>query len=160
MHTSVGVLMEVNKILSRGLLGADPYTGQKFEPIKELPTGIFRHLRRLHKAVKDELEIVSPEHKEFVQKWVVDGKFPTEDAENFSDFIAAYNEFFGAPDIVLPFSTPFDLDLIDKKTVVPVDIMNLMENVNDTIADEMKAKEIPPATAVDDKGPESPTPSA
>jgi hypothetical protein len=160
MHTSVGVLMEVNKILSRGLLGVDPYTGEKIEPIKELPTGIFRHLRRFHKAVKDELEIVAPEHKAFIEAWVVDGKFPDKDSERYAAFIPAYNEFFGAPDIILPFATPFDLDLIDKKTVVPVDIMNLMENVNDTIAEEEKQKEIPPATVVNDNGPESPKPNA
>lgn len=160
MNISLGVLMEVNAILSRGLLGQDPYSGKRNEPIKELPVGIFRHLRRLHKAVKDELEIVAPEHKEFLVKWAVDGKFPDKEAENFAEFFAAYNEFFGTPDIVLPFS-PFKLELLDGlSVVVPVDIMNLMENVNDTIADEMKAKEIPPATAVDNKGPESPAPNA
>ena len=161
MHIGIGVLMEVNAILSRGLLGADPYTGQRNDPIKELPTGIFRHLRRLHKAVKDELEIVAPEHKEFVAKWGVDGKFPDKDAENFAEFIAAYNEFFGTPDIILPFTDPFHTELLDGlKIVVPVEIMNLMENVNETIADEEKQKATPPATVVSDNGPESPEANA
>ena len=160
MHISVGILMEVNATLSRALQGRDPYTGAMNEPIKELPTGIFRHLRRFHNAVKGELEIVLPEHKAFVEKWAADGKFPDKDAENFAEFIPAYNEFFGTPDIVLPFSTPFQLDLIKPETVVPLDIMNLMENVNDTIADELKKKAIPPATAVSDSGALTPIPNA
>ena len=160
MHISLGVLMQVNSVLSRGLVGADPYTGQRNEPIKELPTGIFRHLRRLHKAVKDELEIVAPEHKEFVAKWAADGKFPDKDAENFSEFIAAYNEFFGTPDIILPFAIPFQLDLIKPETIVPLDIMGLMEDVNDAIAEEEKQKATPPATVVSDNGPESPEANA
>ena len=160
MHTSIGVLMEVNATLSRALHGRDPYTGATNEPIKELPTGIFRHLRRLHNAVKSELEIIAPEHKEFIEKWAKDGKFPDADAENHAEFIVAHREFFGKPDIVLPFATPFELEIIDKKTVVPVDIMNIMENVNDAIADELKEKENPPATAASDNGPESPEPNA
>lgn len=160
MHIPLGVLMQVNVILSRGLVGADPYTGQRNEPIKELPTGIFRHLRRLHKAVKDELEIVTPDHRAFVEKWAVDGKFPEKDAENFAEFAPAYNEFFGTPDIVLPFATPFQLDLIKPETVVPLDVMGLMEDMNDAIAEEIKQKEIPPATVVNDNGASTPSANA
>jgi hypothetical protein len=160
MHISFGVLMVINATLSRGLLGANPYTGEKNEPIKELPTGIFRHLRRLHKAVKDELEIIAPEHNEFIKKWAVDGQWPTPQSENYAEFDPAYNEFFGTPDIVLPFATPFELGLIDPKTVIPVDIMNIMENINDTIADDEKQKETPPATVVSDTAPQSATPDA
>jgi hypothetical protein len=152
--------MEVNATLSRALQGRDPYTGKTNEPIKELPTGIFRHLRRLHNAVKGELDIVLPEHKEFVEKWAKDGKFPDKDSENYAEFIPAYNEFFGTPDIVLPFAEPFQLNLIKPELVVPVDIMNLMENVNDTIADELKEKANPPATAASDNGPSSPDANA
>jgi len=157
MHVAIAGLFELNAVLSRGLSGVDPYTGERVEPVKELPVGIFRHLRRLHRAVKDELEIIAPEHKVFIDKWVVDKKFPAPDAENFADFQKAYAEFFGET-VVIPFS-PFKLEMLDDlKVVVPTDLMNLMETVNDVIEDEMKAKEkeIPPATAVNDNGSENP----
>lgn len=160
MYLSVGVLMDLNVTLSRGLHGKNPYTGEICDPVKELPTGIFRHLRRLLKAVVGELEIVEPDRKIFADKWLVDGKWPTKKAENFAEFVPAHKEFFGKPDILLPFSTPFQLDLIKPETVVPVDIMNLMENVNDTIAEEAKQNEIPPATVDNDKGAETPKANA
>ncbi len=158
MHVTVEGLFEVNAILGRGLNGVDPYTGARVESIKELPTGIFRHLRRLHKAIKDELEVIAPDHKTFVEKWAVDGKLPAREAENFDEYFAAYREFFGEM-VVIPFS-PFHLELLDGlKIVVPVDVMNVMENVNEAIASEEKEKE-QPATADTDKGPESPKANA
>ncbi|MDD5009206.1 MAG: hypothetical protein PHC68_12510 [Syntrophorhabdaceae bacterium] len=156
MYLSLGVLMDMNVTLSRGLHGKNPYTGEICRPVGELPVGIFRHLRRLYRAVIGELEIVEPDRKVFADKWIVDGKWPNSEAENFSEFLPAYNEFFGKPDIILPFATPFQLDLIKPETVVPVDIMNLMENVNDTIADEAKQNENPPATVVNDNGASTP----
>jgi len=156
MHVTVEGLFEVNAVLSRGLNGVDPYTGARVEQIKELPTGIFRHLRRLHRAIKDELEVVAPDHKTFVEKWAVDGKLPAKDAENFQEYLRAYMEFFGEM-IVIPFS-PFHLELLDGlKIVVPVDVMNIMENVNEAIESEAKEKEKEqPATADTDKGVETP----
>jgi len=157
MKITIEGLFEINAVLSRGLNGVDVATGKRIEPVKELPTGIFRHLRRLHKAVKDELEIIAPEHKDFIAKWAVDGKFPAPNAKNFKEFASAYTEFFGDT-VTIPFS-PFKLEMLDDlKVVVPTDLMNLMETVNDVIEDEMKVKEkeIPPATAVNDNGPVSP----
>lgn len=151
MHITVEGLFEVNAVLGRGLNGVDPYTGERVAAIKELPTGIFRHLRRLHKAVKDELEIIAPDHRLFVEKWAVDGKFPARDAENFKDYFAAYKEFFGEV-IKIPFTSPFKLEMLDElKIVMPVDIQALMENVNEAIEADMKEKEEPPATADTDK---------
>ena len=154
MHVTIAGLFDINAILSRGLVGVDPYTGERFAPVKELPVGIFRHLRRLHKAIKDEMEVIAPDHKDFVAKWVVDGKFPASDADNFADFQKDYKEFFG--DLVtIPFS-PFKLEMLDDlKVVVPVDLMNVMESVNEVIEEELKQKETPPATAVNDNAPES-----
>jgi hypothetical protein len=159
MHVAIGGLFEINAILSRGLMGVDPYTGQRFAKADELPVGIFRHLRRLHRAIKDELEIISPDHKVFVEKWVVDGKFPAPDADNFAEFSTARNEFFGEL-AVIPFATPFNLGLIKDDAVVPTELIGLMEEVNEVIEKEMKENETPPATADTDKGPESPKANA
>lgn len=158
MHTSYSGLLEINGILSRGLLGVNPYTGEKNDPVKELPTGIFRHLKRLYKAVKDEMEIIQPEHREFIEKWAVDGKWPTHDSEKFAEFKPLYDEFFGMADIVIPISR-FHTELLDDlKIVLPVDLQNLMEDINSSIEFEEKQKETPPATVVSNKGPESPPP--
>jgi hypothetical protein len=158
MHGTFAGLLEVNGILSRGLLGVDPYTGQRNDPARELPPSMFRHLRRFHRAVKDEMELISPEHQAFIKKWIVDGKWPTPDSENFAEFTKAYNEFFGTPDIVVPFS-PFKLELLDNLTSpVPVDLMTLMENANEAYESELK--ETPPATAVSDKGASTPNTDA
>lgn len=155
MHVSIEGLFEVNAVLSRGLNGVDAYSGERGTAIKELPPGIFRHLRRLHRAIKDELELIEPERKLFLEKWLVDGKTPAQDAENFPEYLAAYREFFGEV-ITIPFSDPFKTEILeDMKIVLPVDIQTLMENINDAIADEKKEKE-PPATANIYKGPESP----
>lgn len=159
MKFTIEGLFGANAVLSRGLLGVDVVSGARVEPIKELPTSIFRHLRRLHRAIKDELEIISPDHREFMAKWGMDGKFPTPESENFKEFLGAYNEFFGEI-VTIPFS-PFHLDVLDElKIVCPVDIQNLMENVNEVIAEELESEKEPPATADTDNGPSSPDANA
>jgi hypothetical protein len=159
MHITIEGLFEVNAVLGRGLNGVDPYTGVRVEAIKELPPGIFRHLRRLHRAVKDELELIAPDHKAFVEKWAKDGKMPAKDAENFGEYFNAYQEFFYEV-VVIPFATPFKLDILEElKIVLPVDVQVVMENVNDAIESEKTTE--PPATADTDKqGAVTPEPNA
>ncbi|MDD3984195.1 MAG: hypothetical protein PHU54_09740 [Candidatus Omnitrophica bacterium] len=152
MKVSFMWLLEAKAILSRGIFGADPYTGEKVEPAKNLPASMFRHLRRVIKAVNDELEIGAPEHKEFIAKWAVEGKFPEPDTENYAEFEPAYQEFFLTPDFIIEFS-PFKLELLDNlNEKVPVDLMNLMDGMNEAYEQSQKvAHEDNPSTGDTDK---------
>ena len=147
MRVSFMWLLEAKAILSRGIFGADPYTGEMVEPAKNLPASMFRHLGRVIKAVNDELEIGAPEHKEFIAKWAVDGKFPDSDAENYAEFKPLHDEFFFAPDFIIEFS-PFKLELLDNlNEKVPVSLMNLMHEMNEAYEQSQKvAHEDNPST--------------
>ena len=158
MHVTLEGLIQMKAILSRGLMGVNPFTGERNKPAKELPASMFRHLRRLLKAVDDELAIAEPERKAFAEKWAVDGKWPTPDSENYAEFAPLYNEMFNTPDFVLPFS-PFKLELLDRlDEAIPTDLMGLMESANDIY--EAEQKQNAPATGDSDNGPESPEPNA
>lgn len=158
MHVTLEGLIQMKVILSRGLVGVNPFTGERSKPVTELPASMFRHLRRLQKAVDDELAIAEPERKAFVEKWSVDGKWPTPDAENYAEFAPLYAEMFGTPDFVLPFS-PFKLELLDTlDEKIPVDLMTLMETANEF--HEAEQKQNAPATGDSDNEPESSEPNA
>jgi hypothetical protein len=154
MHVSFEGLLMLRGILSRGLLGRDPYTGEIAPMAKELPPGVFRHLRRLLRDVNSEIDTVTPEHKKFVEKWAVDGKFPEKENEKFGEFSKEYREFFQLADIVLAFS-PFKLEMLDNlKEPAPVELMNIMEDLNGIYEEEQKQNT--PAKGDSNIGSESP----
>jgi hypothetical protein len=156
MHTNLMTLFQMNTILSRGLNGIDPNTGERVNPANKLPPSMFRHLRRVMKSIRDEIDLCEPERKPFADKWLVDGKWPKETDENFAEFKPLFDDLFFNPDITIPF-TPFKLELLDKlDDPIPVDLMSLMEQLNEVY--ESEQKEDNPAKGDSDKAELTATP--
>jgi hypothetical protein len=160
MHISLSWLFQVRAILYRHLLGIDVATGKREAPNLRLPVSMKRHLRRVLEAVEDDIKIAKPEHEEFVKKWAgEDGKLPEFNPTGDSEYDLAFREFFGTPDMVIPFS-PFKLELLDKwDEFVPDEITGMMEEMNMEFENQKNA-EAAKAAEVKNTGAETPTPNA